>query len=156
MHFIFAGCERSFVLFRLRSFFLDWSLSCLIGWFSFPRCDKQAVGISAIVRANLNIPEVGIRFKPWTELLLNCTVKIEKSRKGVVWWHTRDSLSHVSQWCDCEPKRIHKQSHYKSLIESILVLCWYFNAEQNALISYQFILNFIEQISVNFWLLHLY
>ena len=25
------------------------------------------------------------------------TVKISKSRKGVVWWRTRDSLSHVSQ-----------------------------------------------------------
>ena len=26
------------------------------------------------------------------------TVKIQKSRKAVVWWRTRDSLSHVSQW----------------------------------------------------------
>ena len=26
-----------------------------------------------------------------------CTVKILKSRKGVVWWRTRDSLSHVLQ-----------------------------------------------------------
>ena len=28
------------------------------------------------------------------------TVKIEKSRKGVVWRRTSDSLSHVSQWSD--------------------------------------------------------
>ena len=28
------------------------------------------------------------------------TLKIKKSRKGVVWWRTRDSLSHVSQCSD--------------------------------------------------------
>ena len=27
--------------------------------------------------------------------------KIQKRRKGVVWWCTRDSLSHVSQSSDC-------------------------------------------------------
>ena len=29
-----------------------------------------------------------------------CTVKIKKSRKSVVWWRTRDSLSHVSKSSD--------------------------------------------------------
>ena len=28
------------------------------------------------------------------------TVEIKKSRKSVVWWRTRDSLSHASQWRD--------------------------------------------------------
>ena len=28
----------------------------------------------------------------------NSTVKIQKRGIGVVWWRTRDSLTHVSQW----------------------------------------------------------
>ena len=30
------------------------------------------------------------------------TVKIQKRRKGVMWWRTRDSLSHVSQQSDSQ------------------------------------------------------
>ena len=31
---------------------------------------------------------------------LYTTVKIYKSRKGLVWWRTRDSMSYGSQWSD--------------------------------------------------------
>ena len=38
-------------------------------------------------------------------LLWFYTVKIQKSRKDVIWWHTRDSLSHVSQGSDSSQKQ---------------------------------------------------
>ena len=37
-------------------------------------------------------------FRPWTSFESSpVSVKIKKSRKGMVWWRTRDSLSHVSE-----------------------------------------------------------
>ena len=38
--------------------------------------------------------------KKSTEHVRFPTDKIKKSRKGVLWWRTRDSVSHVSQWSD--------------------------------------------------------
>ena len=35
-----------------------------------------------------------------TGFSLYTTVKPYKSREGVVWWRTKDSLSHVPQWSD--------------------------------------------------------
>ena len=40
-------------------------------------------------------------FRLSDNLLMKGTVKIKKSRKGLVWWRTEDSLSLVSQWSDC-------------------------------------------------------